>query len=285
MKIILVILGVAILAGALFLAVRRYTFSRKIDNSISQLLDAAETGQRQVFTHAHLEGLPAPVQRYFYTVLKEGQEYIRLARMKQTGQFNLGEEKENWKPFTAEEYFTAHPFGFVWIARISAAPLLAVTVRDRYFRGAGSMLAKFASTITIIDQADQPELNAGALVRCLTESVWLPTALLPGENLRWEAIDDSSARVVFSDEGIQAVAVFHFNSRGEVFKITVPDRYREVKGQYVITPWTIYLGEYQEFQGVKIPTRAEVEWNLPQGALKYFKGAVTEIDFNLPERY
>ncbi len=286
MKIILIILGVAILAGMLFLVISRYTFSQQVDRSISQLLGAAERGgERRVFTHADLEGLPAPVQRYFYNVLKEGQEYIRVARMKQTGWFNLGEGGENWKPFTAEEYFTAEPFGFVWVARISAAPLIAVTVRDGYFRGAGSMLAKLASAVTIIDQEDQPELNAGALVRCLTESAWLPTALLPGENLRWEAIDDSSARVILSDAGMQAAAVFYFNPQGEVFKITVPDRYREVKGRYVLTPWTIYLGEYREFHGVKIPTRAEVEWNPPEGALKYFKGAVTEIDFNLPERY
>lgn len=267
------------------MVISRYTFSRQVDRSISQLLAAAETGERRIFTHADLEGLPAPVQRYFDNMLKEGQEYIRVARLKQTGRFNLGEGEENWKPFTAEEYFTAEPFGFVWVARISAAPLMAVTVRDRYFRGAGSMLAKLASTVAIIDQEDLPELNAGALVRCLTESVWLPTALLPGKNLRWEALDDSSARVIFSDAGIQAAAVFYFNPQGEVFKITVPDRYREVKGRYVLTPWTIYLGEYREFHGVKIPTRAEVEWNPPEGALKYFTGTITGIDFNLPETY
>ncbi|UUZ52328.1 hypothetical protein LP419_22430 [Massilia sp. H-1] len=57
--------------------------------------------------HAHLQRvdfkeldhLPAPVQRYLRTVLKEGQPLVAGAGLRHTGSFNTGEEFAAWKPF------------------------------------------------------------------------------------------------------------------------------------------------------------------------------------------
>src|SRR5207249_11032068 len=83
------------------------------------------------------------------------------------------------------------PPGFVWDAAIRVAPFLSVRVRDAYIRGAGSMQGRLAAVVTVVDQRDRPELNAGALQRYLAEAVWFPTALLPGQGVAWQAVDRS----------------------------------------------------------------------------------------------
>ena len=50
---------------------------------------------------AELEGLPAPVQRYFRAALTDGQPIITAVTLTQSGTFNLGKTADQWKPFTA----------------------------------------------------------------------------------------------------------------------------------------------------------------------------------------
>ena len=41
--------------------------------------------------------------------------------------------------------------------------------------------------------------------------------------------------------------------------------------------WSGTFGEYREFDGVRVPTTAEVTWHLPEGPFTYFRGRVTEF--------
>lgn len=43
-----------------------------------------------------IEGLPAPVQRYFRAVLKDGQPMIAAIKLTHAGQFSLGEAEPKW---------------------------------------------------------------------------------------------------------------------------------------------------------------------------------------------
>jgi hypothetical protein len=50
-----------------------------------------------------LEGLPAPVQRYFRAVLKDGQPIITAVTIDIAGTFNMSPTGEQWKPFTSKQ--------------------------------------------------------------------------------------------------------------------------------------------------------------------------------------
>lgn len=50
------------------------------------------------YDEKELEGLPAPVQRYFRAVLKDGQPIVAAARVEHIGTFNLKLSGEQWKP-------------------------------------------------------------------------------------------------------------------------------------------------------------------------------------------
>jgi hypothetical protein len=69
-----------------------------------------------------LEGLPAPVQRYFHAVLKDGQRIITAAMVEHTGTFNLSQTGERWKPFTSQQRVVTRRPGFVWNGRVAVMP-------------------------------------------------------------------------------------------------------------------------------------------------------------------
>ena len=82
-----------------------------------------------------LNGLPTPVQRYFRSVLKDGQPTVLVVDMEQSGTFNMSETGEQWKPFTATQRVITNRPGFDWEARIQMAPALSVNVHDAYITG------------------------------------------------------------------------------------------------------------------------------------------------------
>ena len=71
-----------------------------------------------VFDAQELEGLPAPVQRYFRAVLTEGQPIIAAATIEMTGAMNMSATAEQWKPFTSVQRVITHNPGFLWDARV-----------------------------------------------------------------------------------------------------------------------------------------------------------------------
>jgi len=88
-----------------------------------------------------IEGLPAPVQRYFSTVLTPGQSIVTAATLEHTGHFNLSPTGEQWKPFTSRQRVVVQRPGFLWDARIAMAPGVPVRVHDSYADGEGLLHA------------------------------------------------------------------------------------------------------------------------------------------------
>jgi hypothetical protein len=245
---------------------------------VEELLAEASPDTERVFKKEDLEGLPPPVERYLATVLMEGQPYVRSVRLQQSGEFRLGDATSPWKPLRATQYFTIDPPGFVWDATIEMVPLLSVRVVDMYKNGEGSLRAKLFSTISVADEGPGVEMNSGELMRYLAETVWFPTALLPGAGVEWTPIDNESARATLAHRGTSVSLVFYFNSRNEVAHVSAESRYREVDGTFEPTPWTGHFHNYQVRNGLLIPIDAEVEWNLPVGNLSYWRGHLDEIE-------
>jgi Family of unknown function (DUF6920) len=185
-----------------------------------------------------------------------------------------------WRPFDATETFRARPPGFLWEARIRMIAGIPIVVRDAFREGVGSMHAAFMG-IRLLDTAGTPEIAAAALQRYLAEAVLLPTALLPWEGVSWAAIDASSARASLTEGTTRAALEFRFGRDGLVESVFAPARMRDVKGRGVATPWQGRWWDYEEQDGVLAPRSGEVEWLLPQGAQPYWRGEVTQLDYEL----
>jgi hypothetical protein len=230
-----------------------------------------------------LEGLPAPVQRYFHAVLKEGQPLVTAVSVEHTGTFNMSESGEQWKPFRSTQRVVTRRPGFVWDARIRMAPAMNVHVHDAYVRGQGILTAKLFGLLTVMKQPNSPELAHGELMRFFAEAAWYPTAFLPSQGVFWEAIDDNQARATFNDGTAGVTLVFQFDDNGLISSVRSDGRYREVDGEFVATPWQGRFWNYELRDGMLIPLDGEVEWLLPEGSKPYWRGRIQRIEYEYAE--
>jgi len=281
LKTLLYVVVSLVLAAGLFILGSRLAFGRTVTAAVRDLFAAAQPAAPPArFTAACLEGLPEPVQRYFRLVLPEGQEEVRFVRLKQEGQIRTGEQQK-WMPFSAKQYFTVTRPGFVWHARVRPAPGFWIEGLDQYRRGEGGMLIKLFSAVPVVN-ARGPEIDEGALHRYLLEAVWFPTALLPSERIRWEAAGEDAARVTITDGGLTLSATAHFNARGELTRWETM-RYNAEAGKRI--KYTGHCSDYRRTGGMLIPRDVVVQWNFPDRDFTYFKGTVTEIEYDRPAQY
>ncbi|MFC1967638.1 DUF6544 family protein [Chloroflexota bacterium] len=144
------------------------------------------------------------------------------------------------------------------------------------------MLVKLLGLISIAD-ASGTEMNQASLVRYLSETIWFPTALI-SDYIRWEPIDTNSAKATIDVDGLTASAVFYFKESGELENL-VAERYYEEYGQFVLRTWSTPITEYEEINGIRMPSKGYAVWNLSSGDFKYIEVELTSIEYNNPLKY
>lgn len=230
--------------------------------------------------HSHqLDGLPAPVQRYFRTVLKEGQAAIAAVDVELSGTFNVSATQKRWKAFTSRQRVNICRRGFLWDANVSVLPGLAVRVYDGYVAGEGRLRAAVLGLFTVADVHGDGEIARGELIRFFAEMAWYPTALLPGHGVTWHAIDDHCANAILVDGPLTVTLLFNFDDAGLIESVRAEARGPMVDGKMLMTPWESRWSDYRTYDGMVVPTTGEAAWLKPEGRQPYFRGAVTSLAY------
>jgi uncharacterized protein DUF6920 len=233
--------------------------------------------QPQVVHFSELDGLPAPVQRYFRRVLKDGQPVVAGVDVRHRGTFNMGQTADQWRPFTSDQRVVTRRPGFDWNARISLMPGLPVRVHDAYVAGEGMLHVALLGLFPLANLQGSGDIATGELMRFLAEAVWYPTALLPSQGVHWEGVNDRSARASLTDGAINLSLLFTFNEQDLIDQVHAAARGRAVGGKVIPTPWQGHFWNYAERGGMWVPLDGEVAWLLPEGAKPYFRARITEI--------
>jgi hypothetical protein len=231
------------------------------------------------FDARELEGLPAPVQRYFRAVLKDGQPIITAVTIDIAGSFNMSPIGEQWKPFTSRQRVITRRPGFLWDARITMLPGVNVRVVDSYIAGLGLLHATIEGLFTMADMRGDGEIARGEFMRWFAEVAWYPTALLPSQGVRWAAVDDHSANATMVDGPLGLTLLFRFNDAGLIGSFRAEARGGMVGKKMVMAPWEGIWSNYQTRDGVQVPFTGEVAWMRPEGRKPYFVGTVTALTF------
>lgn len=254
----------------------RYQWQLETDRLRAQLTNGKQTINLKTYDPKELKGLPDPVQRFFRVVLKEGQPIVAAVNLSQQGLFNMSEAEAKWSPFTATQLVTTQRPGFDWDARIQMAPGVSAFVHDAYVLEEGSLHASLLGLFTVADVRGTPEAAQGELLRFFAEMPWYPTALLPSQGVRWEAIDNTSARAILTDNPITVSLVFRFNAEGTIETMRAEARFRD---KLTAMPWSGRFWNYSVCNEMLIPLEGEVGWEYPDGIRLYYKGKVTEINY------
>lgn len=245
---------------------------KTISHQARELFQKCPDTRSNIITEASITGLPEPVQRYLRYTNIIGKETIKTVKLKQKGsmrpQINLP-----WMPLIAEQYYTINPPAFLWFGTIKPFPFLSIVGKDQFVDGQGSMIVKLFSLIPLVDGRGA-NFDQGELLRYLVEMLWFPTALL-SDYLQWEKLDSQSAKVTMNYSNITVSAILSFNEQNQITHLTA-ERYYE-KG---LEKWSGFCEEYREMNGIYIPTKCEVTWNLASGDFSYFRGEIIEIEYN-----
>ncbi len=226
-----------------------------------------------------LEGLPAPVQRYFRAVLKHGQPVVAAARVEHIGTFNLKQPGEQWKPFTSNQWVVTRRPGFVWTGRIAMFPGVAVYVHDAYVGGEGILNPAVLGLVSLATPIDARMLAEGELVRFFAEAAWYPTALLPSQGIHWEAVDDRCAKATLVDGTISLAMLMRFNEAGLIESGRVEARGAIAGKSIVMMPWEVRVSNYQDRDGMLVPLTGEAAWLRPEGRAPYWRGTIASLAY------
>ena len=223
-----------------------------------------------------IEALPAPVQRYFRAVLKDGQPFIATATFELAGTINMSSTGgDNWKPFTSSQRAVIHRPGFLWNGRVSMLPGLAARVHDSYIAGTGTLHAAMLGLFTVAEVQGGGEIARGELMRYFAEMPWYPTALLPSQGVRWAAVDDRSANATLVDGPISLTLLFRFDDAGLITSVHADARGSGVGKDMVMLPWDCNVSNYRLRHGMMVPTRG----GAAKGGKQYFVGDLASMVF------
>lgn len=261
-------------AGGLIAGLRRRAFHDQIDREISELLDSAQHPAVAVVDETGLARLPDPVQRWLRASGVVGTSIPSVVRITQQGEFRLDADKQ-WMPMHATEYYTTNPPGFLWNASMEMFPLVHVSGRDRYFQGTGDIEMRIDAIVPVAHKTGG-NLNGGALLRYLNETMWFPAALvLP--NVAWEPIDDTSAHATLTDAGQSVSAVFEFDAHDRLVNMTA---HRWNDSEQAILPWSTPITAWETFNGIELATSGTGIWNTGPDAYEYIRLHVTGVEYD-----
>ncbi|MFZ4475952.1 MAG: DUF6544 family protein [Saprospiraceae bacterium] len=248
--------------------------SFQFSKDVKSLFAQSKNASGQVYHENQLVHLPEPVQRYFRHILKNGQPYIGYARIKHDGQFKPGFDKA-WLNIQGEQYATTEKPGFIW----KGTTTLFVAF-DMYIADKGRLIVTLLSLYPIVNAQGKP-FDQGELLRWLGEGVMYPTIFLPGKGLEWMPIDANTAKLTFDYKDLSLFFIVKFDEKGEITEMETK-RYMEEKR---LETWVIKVTNYKKWHEVLIPTAFEVLWRLEKGDFAYAKFNITEVEYNIAEKF
>jgi len=206
-----------------------------------------------------------------------GEDSVRLARGVKTAQRGEMRMAPGAKPvpFTAEESIQAARSGFRWEARFGGGRLGGFAVTDAYDEGRGWLLVKLRGVIPL-KKTVGPEVDQGELQRYLASVVSCPPMILHNRSLEWTAAGPDTLRVRDRDDPTGATVDLEMDAEGRPLACRAV-RPRMAGKRIVPTPWSGVAAEFREWEGLRVASRLEVQWDLPEGSFTYFRAEVTSF--------
>jgi hypothetical protein len=233
------------------------------------------------FDATELIGLPPPAQSYFRTVLTDGQPIIAAASIDMAGRMNRSAHARPWKAFTSSQRVVTGKPGFLWDARVNLLPGVPAYLEDSSVASQGRLNAKVFGLFTVAEFHGDGEIARGEFLRYFAETAWYPTALLPGQGVRWAPVDDTSAHATIVDGPISLTLLVRFDDAGLIASVHAESRgFGTGKdGIMVMLPWECAFSKYPPQDGMLIPTAGEAAWVRPEGRTTYFVGHVRKLRY------
>lgn len=235
--------------------------------------------EASVVREEDLAPLPEPVQRYLRVTGSVGKPVARNFRAVLKGRIRATPE-DPWMEFTAEQHnFLDEPSRFFLMdARRAGLPVDVLHV----FQGdSATMRVRLLSVFQIVENAG-PEMDQAETVTLFNDLCLFAPSALVDPSIRWEELDESSARAWYTVGDRTISAVLHFNEVGELVDFVSDDRLAASPDGKTFTPlrWSTPVSGYRDFGGRRVFSRGEGWWHPPEGAYAYIELELVELEVN-----
>ncbi len=283
MKSLILIAGICVLIAVAALWLWRLSDIRA-DRRVGAALSALQPVRPARFDPAMVAGLPGPAQRYFRFAIRPGTPLYTVARITMAGRFSLGtREVPDYMAMTARKVL-ASPAGFAWsmaarrgVMRISGSDAAVGSESWTHFWLMG--------LVPVARAGGNGDHWRSAFGRHVAEAVfWTPAALLPGSGVVWEAVDDATARVTVTHDGIAQPVEVSVDAEGRPVTVVFP-RWSDANPDktWRLQPFGGHLSEFRDFGGFRLPTHVEAGNHFGTDAyFPFFIVDVTYITFDPP---
>lgn len=205
-------------------------------------------------------------------MIHEPTRHVKRVTLTQAGEMILKPGGRTLR-FEATEEFAVDSVAFTWLARFPIFGPLSMRVTDAYQPPDGLLEVRVLGIP--VRRESGPELAQGEAFRYLAEIPLVPQAITANGQLHWREIDERTAEVSTEVGGDRLALKFTFE--GSEIVRTEAQRPRLESGG-TVTPWVGAFGDYRTFNGVRMPARGEVSWELPEGPFTYWRGTVTSAE-------
>ena len=124
------------------------------------------------------------------------------------------------------------------------------------------------------------KIAKGEALRYIAELFWTPFSIVANSDLRWREASGDEAEVR-TQVGREEVAIrLAFDAHGDLSTVHATARPRQVGSETIDTPWRGEASDYVALGGMRLPRRAAVWWDLPEGPFRYWEGRVTGLAFS-----
>ena len=259
-----------------------FNFKTEIKIERQALFENSQHENRNTINEKSFDGLPPIVNKWLTNSGIIGKQPISNVYLTQELQLKFKPEQENWNSGKAEQYFTINPPAFSWNINTKMNSVIEVAGRDKFEDGKGEMTIKLFSLLPVAKAKNHQKVNQATLQRYLAEIVWFPSAAL-SPYLKWESIDDFSARATMEYKGTKGSGLFYFDENGN-FEKFIAMRYK-VSNDTKPTEWSVIASKREEKSGIMIPVECEASWALETGTWTWLKLKITDIRYNVKEMH
>lgn len=269
MQLIVLLLG--ILAVALYAYKKSVAANTQVESK--KAANAMVTAERAIL-------LPAPVRKWLEWSGAVGKEEIRSMYLEQSGKIKLKPEQKHWTPAEAVQYTTYEPPEFTWKVNMKMAPGNHITGKDVFRNGRARMRIKFDGVVPLSKTEDSFKTNQSSLQRYLMELSYCPPSAL-SSYVVWQEVDGTTATAGMELNGVSGTADFHFDAQGELKSVTAL-RYKDSGEGAALLLCTAKILSHKEVGGIKVPSKVEISWELPEGPFTWYAFEVGSVEFNKP---
>ncbi|HYX09624.1 MAG TPA: DUF6544 family protein [Bacteroidales bacterium] len=267
-----------IVALVIVISVAITIFNKQTGTAFSDLLTANQTKQKSnTISESELAALPFPVRNWLVKSGATNRERDNKVWLQQNAVMELKPGQEKGYKATAQQVFSVSPPAFVWAVKMDMMPALNVYGRDQFIDGKGRMLIKMAGIFSLVDETGN-KINEGSLQRYLAEIVWFPSAAL-SPYITWEEIDSLSVRATMMYKGTKGSGVFRFNNNGDFVQFSTM-RYKGNDPDAKRYKWVVNARKYDKKNGIRIPVKSDVTWELKDGNWTWMKIEISDILYN-----